>query len=192
MIKADQSIKADAACIEKVILEEVISTTTLHMKSDEICKEIYIFKIKLKEKKVPLLFIKSLEQVITFHTYFVLHYKEEVKELCIYRQMREDKIQFGKVYETQWQEQVLKELPYCSSLKDVYRHLLLQLIPLTPRVEEDLATFITRATQIEKLEKQKITLHKKAEREKQPRKKFDLGRDIRSLQIQLDQLKGNK
>ena len=172
-------------------LEQVISTGTINMKSNEDCKEIYIFEIELKEKKVPLWFIKSLDEATKLHTYFILLYSELVKELCIFRQVQEGTIKFGKVYESEWHKEDLKELPYCKNIKDVYKNLVIQLIPIVPNEDEELEDFIDRYTQIETLKKNIQNSEKKAYKEKQPRKKFDIGRDMRKLQLKLKEIEGN-
>lgn len=192
MINADKEIKEDAAIIDKIALAKVLSSNTLNMKSSEECKEIYIFHIALKEKRIPIKFIKSLDESIKLHTYFILQYGEQVKELCIFRQVQEDVIRFGKVYESQWQNEAFEELPYCSSIKDIYKYLILGLIPLRPKSNENLAEFIERYSQVQRLKKDIEILEKKAFQEKQPRKKFDIGRDIRSLKIKLCEIEGNK
>lgn len=192
VIKADKTVKLDAIYIEKVTLTKVISFDTINMKSNEECREIYIFKIELKEKQVPLSFIKALDEATKLHTYFILQYGEQFKEICIYRQVQDDIIKFGKVYESDWQNEELKELPYCSSIKDVYKNLVFGLIPVVPNEDEELEEFIQRYSQIHKLKKEIVCLDKKAYQEKQPRKKFDIGRDIKNLQLKLNELEGNK
>jgi hypothetical protein len=192
IIKADKVVKVDAAYIEKVTLDQVISTDTINMKSNEECTEIYIFKIELNQKEVPLRFIKSLDEAIKLHTYFILQYGELVKELCIYRQVQEGTIKFGRVYESEWQNEDLKELPYCSNIKDVYKNLVFGLIPMAPNEDEELNGFIDRYIYIEKLRRNIVNFEKKAYQEKQPRKKFDIGRDIRDLQLKLKEIEGDK
>jgi len=45
IIKADKEVKADTANVSKVTLDKVITSDTSNMKSDEECKEIYIFEL---------------------------------------------------------------------------------------------------------------------------------------------------
>lgn len=192
IMKADKDVKVDARYIEKVTLDQVISTDTINMKSHEECREIYIFEIELIEKEVPTKFIKRLDEVTKLHTYFILRYGELVKEICIYRQVKDENISFGQIFESEWQKEDLKELPYCSSIKDIYKNLVFELIKARPNEDEELDEFIERYTQIEKLKKDITNLENKAFKEKQSRKKFDLGRDIRNLQLKLTEIEGNK
>ena len=184
-IKADKVVKADANCIKKVVLSNVISTVTMNMTSDDNCREIYIFRIYLKEKRVPLEFIRCLDKVIFLHTYFILQYGEQVKELCIYRQVHDDTVRYGRVYEKEWQSENLKDLPFCSSIKDIYKSLMLEFIETKPRDNESLEELIERDSAIKKLEREISIMQKKADSEKQPRKKFDLAREIRNCKLQM-------
>ena len=84
MINADKDVKRDAEVIEKISLTNVISKETLNIKSDEYCREIYVFNITLMEKRIPIDFIKELDKNIELHTYFVFEYEDEFKEVCIY------------------------------------------------------------------------------------------------------------
>jgi hypothetical protein len=192
IMKADKDVKVDGRYIEKLTLDQVISTDTINMKSHEECREIYIFDIELTEKEVPTKFIKRLDEVTKLHTYFILRYGELVKELCIYRQVEDEDITFGKIFESEWQKEDLKELPYCSSIKDIYKNLVFGLIKAKPNEDEELDVFIERCTQIEKLKRNIANFEKKVYQEKQPRKKFDIGRDIRNLQLKLKEIEGNK
>lgn len=190
VIKAGKEIKEDASCIDKIILAKVISSDTLNMKSSDDCKEIYIFEIELKEKKVPIEFIRSLDKVTKLHTYFILRYLNQIKELCIYRHVQGDMIKFGKEFESDWKIAEFKELPYCSSIKDIYKNLVISLIPIVPKDNEELEEIIERYFQIQKLKKDIDGLEKKAYQEKQPRKKFDIGRDLRNLKLKLQEIEG--
>lgn len=192
IMKADKDVKVDVRYIEKLTLSQVISTDTINMKSNEECKEIYIFEIELTEKEVPIRFIKSLDEATKLHTYFILRYGEMVRELCIYRQVKDDNIIFGNVFESEWQKEDLKELPYCNSIKDIYKNLVFGLVKAKPNDHEELDEFIERYTQIEKLKRDIANFEKKAFQEKQSRKKFDMGRDIRNLQLKLKELEENK
>lgn len=188
LIKADKMIKQDAAIVQSVVLEHVLNPQTIHLKNDDKCQEIYIFRIKLKEKRVPELFIKKLDEVIELHTYFILEYESEVKELGIHRVIYESTIKRGKLYEIPWQEEVEENMPYCHKLKDIYDRLMMTLVPLESKEEEDLEAFLCRYEEVQKLQREIVTLTRKAQTEKQPRKKLDIGREVTKLKAQLQQI----
>lgn len=190
MIKADKATRDNAACIEKIILINVISEQTLNIKSDDNCKEIYIFNIILNEKTIPLEFIKELDKFIELHTYFIFLYEDEIKELCIYKSIGNGKIKRGNIYESDWQSEEFIELPYCLNINEIYDNLILNIVPLKARINEDIRSFLERFDTIEKLKKEINTLEKKAFKESQPRKKFDLGRQIRIEKEKLQELEG--
>lgn len=187
-MKVDKGIKAEAIHIESVTLEHIIGTGTIHIKNDASCKEIFIYRIKLKKKLVPVLFIKGLDEMTQLHTFFVLEYEGQVKEVGIYRELNEEHIRRGKLYESEWQEENLKELPYCSSIYEIYRQMMMDLVPLRAKEDEPLRYFLERYNQIQKLQKDIKAMDQKAQKEKQPRRKLDLGREVNKLRDELKQL----
>jgi hypothetical protein len=191
MVNADKDIKKDASCIEKITLSNVICKDTLNMKSDNLCREIYIFTIVLKEKKIPTDFIKMFDKVIELHTYFIFEFKNEVKELCIYRYIENDVIKRGNIYENNWHKKELKELPYCMGIKEIYDNLIFNLVGLKPVDNEEINCFLERFNNIQKLKKEINVLEKKAFKEVQPRKKFDIGREIKRQKEKLKTLEGS-
>lgn len=192
MINANKDIKKDATSIETITLTNVISEDTFNIKTDSSCKEIYIFYITLKEKRVPIDFIKAFDNVIELHTYFIFEFENEFKELCIYRYFENNKMKRGKIYESEWCKKKLKELPYCVNVCEVYNNFIMGLIELKRRENEDMNIFLERFDDIEKLKKEINTLEKKAFKEAQPRKKFDIARQIKAKKERVKELGGDK
>lgn len=190
MINADKDIKKDASSIEKIILTNVISEKTFNMKANSLCKEIYVFNIRLKEKIIPIDFIKAFDRNIELHTYFIFECEEELKELCIYRYIEDNRIKRCGIYESEWGHKEIKELPYCLNIFDVYNYFVMNLVDLKIRHNEDMNTFLERFNNIEKLKKEIESLEKKAFKEAQPRKKFDIARKIRIQKETLQELEG--
>lgn len=191
LIKCDKNIRKEVSYVEKIILTNVISEDLLNIKSDDSCKEIYIFKIVLKEKKVPIEFIKSLDRVIKLHTYFVLEFQDEVKEFLIYRYIKNDNIIRRNMYQSSWNTKELKQMPYCMTIKEIYNNLIFNLIDLKPRDDEEMNSFLERFNNIQKIKKEINVLKKRGFRETQPRKKFEIGRQIIKLRKDLEDLGGN-
>lgn len=191
MINADKDIKKDALSIEKIILTNVISEETFNMKANSLCKEIYVFNIRLKEKRIPIDFIKAFDRNIELHTYFIFEFEEEFKELCIYRYIEDNKIIRGNIYESEWSTKEVKQLPYCMNICEVYNYFVINLVNLKIRENENMNAFLERFNNIGKLKKEIQALEKKAFKEAQPRKKFDIARDIRAKKQKLYELEGD-
>ena len=85
----------------------------------------------------------------------------------------------------------LKELPYCMSIKEIYDNLIFNLVDLKPVNNEEINWFLERFNNIQKLKKKINVLEKKAFREVQPRKKFDIGREIKKQKEKLKTLEGD-
>lgn len=190
LINGDSVIKKEAANIEKITLSNIISKDTLNIKSNDNCKEIYVFLIVLRERKIPIDFIKAFDKFIQLHTYFVFQYKNNYKEVCIYRNIEDGVIKRGKLYENDWKEEELVELPYCIDVLEVYKRLVMSFIDLKPRSEEDLNSFIKRYDEIQKLKKDISVLEKKAFKETQPRKKFEYRKEVRKIKEKLIMFEG--
>ena len=190
LLKVDQAMKEEAKVIEKIVLQQVLTQDTLNIKSSEACQEIYLFGIWMQEKEVPIHWIKALDQLTSPHTYFVVYYRQEVKELCIYRQVEQDVIKRYKTYESPWQQEVEQTLPHCKYLVDVYETYLKALLPLKQQEGETLQQLLQRYEEVQKLDKQIKTLEQKINREKQPKKKFELARQLRTLQGDYNKKRG--
>lgn len=190
MINADKDVKRDAEVIEKISLTNVISKETLNIKSDEYCSEIYVFNITLKEKRIPIDFIKAFDKNIELHTYFVFEYENEFKEVCIYRYVEDNSIKRGRIYENEWGNKEIRELPYCINICEIYNKFILNLIDLNIRENENVNDFLERFYNIQQLKKEISTLEKKAFKESQPRKKFDIGREVKIKKEKLKELEG--
>lgn len=190
IINADKDVKRDAEVIENISLTNVISKETLNIKSDEYCSEIYIFNITLKEKRIPIDFIKALDKNIELHTYFIFEYEDEFKELCIYRYVEDSNIKRGRIYESEWGNKEILELPYCINICELYNKFILNLVDLNIRENENINDFLERFYNIKQLKKEISTLEKKAFKESQPRKKFDIGREVKKKKEKLKGLEG--
>lgn len=182
LFKVDTVMKEETRVIDKIVLEQVLSQGTLNIQSSEACQEIYLFGIYMKEKEVPMQWIKALDQITSPHTYFVIYYRSEVKELCIYRRVEQDTVKRYRAYESPWKFIVEQTLPHCKQLLDVYEAQVTALIPLARQRDETTQDLLKRYEEVQKLDKQIKALEQKINREKQPNKKFELARQLRGLQ----------
>ena len=192
LLKVDQVMKEEANAIDKIVLQQVLTQDTLNIKSSEACQEIYVFGIWMKEKEVPVHWIKALDQLTSPHTYFVVYHRQEIKEMCIYRQVEQDVIKRYKTYESPWQQEVAQALPHCIDLLAVYEAYLKRLIPLEQQKNEMIQQLLQRYEDVQKLEKQIKILEQKISRERQPKKKFELARQLRVLQGKYNKQKGTE
>ena len=78
-------------------------------------------------------------------------------------------------------------MPYCINICEIYNSFILNLVDLKIRENENINDFLERLYNIEQLRKEISTLEKKAFKESQPRKKFDIGREVK---IKKEKLKG--
>ncbi|AOR25056.1 hypothetical protein [Clostridium taeniosporum] len=56
-------------------------------------------------------------------------------------------------YESKWNKEELKELPYCMNISELYKNLIFNLVNLKSRENKEVNCFLERFNNIEKLKK---------------------------------------
>ena len=187
LIGASKEAKADAANINSVTLTNVLNSDTMNLPFGNNVKEIYIFKIALSEKTIPVLFISALDKAINFHTVFILRHNAETMLYGTYKEYGEKNIKVGKYYSTDWAAERLIKLPLnVSNLDDIYTAIIDELIPITARKAESTKDFVFRYDEILRLQKEISKLQKLVDNEKQPKKRFELNGELKQLKKELD------
>jgi hypothetical protein len=76
------------------------------------------------------------------------------------------------------------------NIKEIYNNLIFNLVNLKPNNNEEVNCFLERFSNIQKIKREISALEKKAFKETQPKKKFDIGREIRKQKEVLKTLEG--
>lgn len=168
-VTATKEIRADASCIESVVLKNVISPATINCEIVLPIKEIYVLEITVKEQKVPELFIKALDNVIKLHTLFNVRYGEYELSMLSYKlgTMK------GKYYQTNWETEDDCETPIVGSVPDMYKFILSKFLKYPPFEEENVEDYIKRYNQLIKLDFQVSKTQAAIAHETQSKKKFE-------------------
>lgn len=190
LISADQSVKADARCVLSVVLSNVLSSATTNLPSKDGVREIYIFDIELSESTTPQLFISTLDKAVRFHTVFVLHHGEKEMLCGAYKEMTDSSIKVGKYHSTKWRDaSTPTAIPLdVSSLDDVYKAIMQEIVSMPARMDESTRAFVTRCEQVAKLKKDIDKLQRQVDVEKQSKKRFELNEQLKQMKKELDEI----
>lgn len=178
-IKADKLVKNDATIVNKVILSNILSKDRTNLKESEFVKEIYVIDLYLTTKKVPSLFLDTLNKSINLQVLFRLHYNDSVKYIISIKLYDEEKIKILKVFESDWQEESKEEMPKTIKLESLFKCMIAKITTYPFKTEENFNKYVERYAIIVKMQNEIDKLIKKRDAEKQPNLKMRLNDEIR-------------
>ena len=188
LIDADKNIKKEAAQIEKMILSHVLSADTMNMRTSENVKEIYIIDVLLKERFIPLDFIKEVDKEINFQTIFRFKCNKDTLFVLSSKIMEEGKVKMLSTFKTEWMAVEKGDFNFTSNLENIYKQFLEVISSVKFLPNEDLADFDKRVIKIKTLQAE-IAKHKRIMiSEKQPNIKMAINDKIKKYQKQLEEI----
>ena len=168
--------KIDADISRIVITNELSSSTTNIVEGEEV-KSIFVVLVKLKRRKFSDGSIITLSKLIPQNMLFVLEYGTEAK-LAVYH---------TKLIETKWQDkQDLKISLNGLNLDFIWDNIVTQIGNIHIERGKTLIEQIELDERQCQIEKEIERLDKRAWREKQPKKKFELVQEINRLRKELE------
>ena len=188
-IKADKLVKNDATIVNKVILSNILSKDRTNLEESEFVKEIYIIDLYLTTKKVPSLFLDTLNKSINLQVLFRLHYNDSVKYIISIKLYDEEKLKILKVFESDWQEELKEEMPQIIKLESLFKCMIAKITTYPFKTEENFNQYVERYAIIVKMQNEIDKLIKKRDAEKQPNLKIRLNDEIREKRKELLQFK---
>lgn len=189
-IKADKIVKADAGNVTRVTLSNVLSPDRTNMESSDNVKEIYVFDIELNSNKVPEKFIEALNKSINFQTLLTLRYNDKVKYIIAVKIIDDEKIKILKIFESDWQEEQLDDMPSSVKLENIYKQMIAKLTLYPFKTSEDFKQYVERMSAIKKQKSEIERQLKIMNAEKQPNIKMKLNDEIKQMKKELQQLEG--
>ena len=178
-IKADKLVKNDATIVNKVILSNILSKDRTNLEESEFVKEIYVIDLYLTTKKVPKLFLDTLNKSINLQVLFRLHYNDSVKYIISIKLYDEEKLKILKVFESDWQEELKEEMPQTIKLESLFKCMIAKITTYPFKTEENFNQYVERYAIIVKMQNEIDKLIKKRDAEKQPNLKMRLNDEIR-------------
>lgn len=178
-IKADKLVKNDATIVNKVILSNILSKDRTNLEESEFVKEIYVIDLYLTTKKVPSLFLDTLNKSINLQVLFRLHYNDSVKYIISIKLYDEEKLKILKVFESDWQEELKEEMPQIIKLESLFKCMIAKITTYPFKTEENFNQYVERYAIIVKMQNEIDKLIKRRDAEKQPNLKIRLNDEIR-------------
>ncbi len=185
--------KAFVEQIRIIYWRNKIATTTLNLAAGGQVTEIEVFEVRLSAPKMDESVLRQIDREIPYHTLFLLEYEGRYQAVIGYKEAAVGKTAFkvDRYYSTDWLDE--DDLPVHLdglTLDAVYGNFVRQ-IAGDVLVEENGTTLkesIEQQKQREQLEKQIAALEAKIRKEKQPKKKFELVQQMKSLQKKTETL----
>ena len=186
-MNASKEAKKDAACIEKIVLKNVLSPTTLNCEADKEIKEIYVFEITVPSRTVPEIFIKELDQSIKLHTLFNIRDGDFELSMISYKTGNSK----GKYYATNWESDPDFSVPLVNRVPELYKYILSKFLKYPPFEEESVGEYLKRYNQLIKLDYQINSTTIAIARENQSKRKFEYNARLKQYREEREKLLEN-
>ena len=179
--------KAFVEQIKIIYWRNKIATTTLNLAAGGQVTEIEVFEVRLSAPELDESVLRQIDRGISYHILFLLEYEGKYRAVIGYKEAVVGKTAFkiDRYYYTDWLE--ADELPVHLeglTLDAVYENFVRQIAgdALGTGENTSLKDSVEQQKQREQLEKQIAALEVKIRKEKQPKKKFELVQQLKSLQ----------
>lgn len=173
--------------IHNVIWTNKIAPTTISASDGKEVTEIEVFRICLNEGTLDESALRQMDKQIPYHILFVLEYNDKYQAWIGYKELSggDNAFKVNKYYHTEWlAEQDLQIKIDGLDMDSIYANLVRQIGGIE-KGNQTLGEQIADREYREKLEKEIAKLEKLARAEKQPKKKFELVQQIKSLEAEL-------
>lgn len=168
-MNASKEARKDAAAIEKIVLKNVLSPTTLNCMASKDIKEVYVFEITVSSRYVPEIFIAELDKSVKLHTLFNVVNGGYELSLLSYK----TGTMKGKYFQTNWAADPCYPVPLVNSVPELYKFILSKFLKYPPFESESVDDYIKRYNQLIKLDFQIERTAAAIARESQSKRKFE-------------------
>ena len=159
--------------IKKIRICNEISSRTINIPEGNEVKSFFFIEVELNNQDYNKDNIIILNKFIPQNIVFVITYEDKIK-LAVFRQ---------KFFEGEWLDSDFKLKLNGLDIESIYENIIVNIGKINISEEKSLDEQIKIDEEVEKINKKIEQLKRKMYREKQPRKKFELKREIDSLEI---------
>lgn len=180
--------------IEQIIWKNKLSKDTINLDEGKKVKEIEIFEIILKQKKLSKDILKTIDKFIPYQILYILRFEDKIKFTIAYKdnnKNNENIMVVDSYYESDWinENECNINLNLINSLDYVYNELIKSFIPREiPKNNIDIKYIVQNEKEIQILEKEIDKLEKTLRKEKQFNKKVEVKKILREKIKQLQNL----
>ena len=182
--------------IEKIVWQYKLAPDTLNLDATNKVPEIQIFDIFLKTKEVDQALLEVIDKAIPLPIIFQIHKGNKVKIKAAYKRPSEsanNKWVIESYFESEWLDKdVAKQpMPQALDLGKLYEQLLKSLMPVevtSSKTTQTLDEQVGIINQINSLQKELDKLNSKYKKEKQRNRQFEINKQIKLKQKELNHL----
>ena len=183
--------KAFTEQIKVIYWRNKLAATTLNLAPGEQVTEIEVFEVRLNLPDLDEGVLRLIDREIPYHILFLLEQDGKYQAVIGYKEAAgsgKAAFKVDRYYHTEWMDET--ELPLHLeglTLDAIYENFIRQIAGNNLRAGEDttLKERIEQQKQREQLEKQIAALEARIRKEKQPKKKFELMRELKKIQESL-------
>ena len=182
--------------IEKIVWQYKLAPDTLNLDATDKVPEIQIFNIFLKTKEVDQALLEVIDKAIPLPIIFQIHKGNKVKIKAAYKRPSEsanNKWVIESYFESEWLDKysTKQPMPQALDLGKLYEQILKSLMPVevtnsktTQTIDEQVGII----NQINSLQKELDKLNSKYKKEKQHNRQFEINKQIKLKQKELNHL----
>lgn len=182
--------------IEKIVWQYKLAPNTLNLDATNKVPEIQVFDIFLKTKEVDQALLEVIDKAIPLPIIFQIHKGNKVKIKAAYKRPSEsanNKWVIESYFESEWLDKdvVKQPMPQALDLGKLYEQLLKSLMPVevtSSKTTQTLDEQVGIINQINSLQKELDKLNSKYKKEKQRNRQFEINKQIKLKQKELNQL----
>ena len=180
--------KAFTEQIKVIYWRNKLAATTLNLAPGEQVTEIEVFEVRLNSPDLNEDVLRLIDREIPYHILFLLEQDGKYQAVMGYKEAAgsgKAAFKVDRYYHTEWMDEAEWPLHLEGlSLDAVYEHFIRQIAGNNLSAGEDttLKERIDQQKQREQLEKQLAALEARIRKEKQPKKKFELVRELKKIQ----------
>lgn len=163
--------------IDSIMWMYKLSPDTIGINKTEETEEIEIFEIKLKNRIIPKNVIKTICKGVPYKLLFILKYNDD---MCY-------SVKIDDVYSSEWNENI--KFNFNALTLDILYQNIVKTIIKENNNEKDFETIIENKEKIDELNKKINNLKSKANNEKQFNRRVEYNRELKKLEVEMEELK---
>ena len=182
--------------IEKIVWQYKLAPNTLNLDATDKVSEIQVFDIFLKTKEVDQALLEVIDKAIPLPIIFQIHKGNKVKIKAAYKRPSEsanNKWVIESYFESEWLDKdVAKQpMPQALDLGKLYEQILKSLMSvevISSKTTQTLDEQVDKINKINSLKKEMDKLDSKYKKEKQRNRQFEINKQIKLKQKELNHL----
>ena len=182
--------------IEKIVWQYKLAPNTLNLDATNKVPEIQVFDIFLKTKEVDQVLLEVIDKAIPLPIIFQIYKDNKVKIKAAYKRPSEsanNKWVIESYFESEWLDKysTKQPMPQALDLGKLYEQILKSLMPVevtSSKTTQTLDEQVGIINQINSLQKELDKLNSKYKKEKQRNRQFEINKQIKLKQKELNQL----